>query len=145
MQQFLVPQFIDVENKILGPITVRQFIIMIVVIGMIFVYYKSLDFSAFLFFTIITLVIGAAFAFLKINGTLFHFFLLNVLQTSLRPSLRIWEKEIKQSKEIEREQAIDIVKPVQVVNKSHKKVTSSRLAELSLIVNTGGYYKGEDY
>ena len=27
MQQFVVPQFIDVEDKIIGSITVRQFII----------------------------------------------------------------------------------------------------------------------
>ncbi len=30
MQQFVVPQFIDVEDKILGPLTVRQFLIMLV-------------------------------------------------------------------------------------------------------------------
>ncbi|KKS92044.1 MAG: hypothetical protein UV69_C0039G0006, partial [Parcubacteria group bacterium GW2011_GWE2_43_12] len=30
MQQFVVPQFIDVEDKIIGPITVRQFIIIMV-------------------------------------------------------------------------------------------------------------------
>lgn len=141
MQQFLVPQFIDVESKILGPITVRQFVIMVISIGIIFIYYKTFDFSAFLFATIITLVISAAFAFLKINGTLFHFFVLNVLQTIMRPSLRIWEKESKSNKEVSKEQ---VVMPVKVVKKLGQRVSSSRLAELSLVVNTGGYYQSDE-
>lgn len=144
MQQFLVPQFIDVESKILGPITVRQFVIMVVSIGMIFIYYKALDFSAFLFATIITLVISAAFAFLKINGTLFHFFILNVLQTTMRPSLRIWEKESKSNKEVSKEQAEQVVMSVKVVKKLGQRVSPSRLAELSLVVNTGGYYQSDE-
>ncbi len=144
MQQFLVPQFIDVESKILGPITVRQFVIIVVSVGIIFIYYKTLDFSAFLFATIITLAITVAFAFLKINGTLFHFFILNVLQTTLRPSLRIWEKESRTRKEFSKDQAEEAVTSVQVVAKPGQRISSSRLAELSLIVNTGGYYQGKE-
>jgi hypothetical protein len=30
MQQFVVPQFIDVEDKIIGPISVRQFLTLMV-------------------------------------------------------------------------------------------------------------------
>lgn len=145
MQQFLVPQFIDVENKILGPITVRQFVIMVVTIGLIFIFYKTLDFSAFLFATIMLLVISSAFAFLKINGTFFHFFILNVIQTTLRPALRVWEKEVRDSKLISKEETTEVDMPVQLARKTTKAVTTSRLNELSLVVNTGGYYKGEDF
>ena len=145
MQQFLVPQFIDVESKILGPITVRQFVIIVVSIGVIFIFYKILDFSAFIFATIIISAVSVAFAFLKINGTLFHFFILNVLQTTLRPSLRVWEKESRVGKDASKEQAEEIVTSVQVVNKPGQRISSSRLAELSLVVNTGGYYQGKDY
>ena len=31
MEQFVVPQFIDAEDKILGPLTGRQFVIMLLV------------------------------------------------------------------------------------------------------------------
>ena len=35
MQMFTVPQFIDVEDKIIGPITTRQFIICLVGLGLL--------------------------------------------------------------------------------------------------------------
>lgn len=44
MQQFLVPQFIDVENKIIGPLTVRQFVIFLIAAGFIFLVLKFLLF-----------------------------------------------------------------------------------------------------
>ena len=141
MQQFVVPQFIDVEDKVIGPITVRQFIIMLVGGAFIFVAYKLSDFTLFLlqfvFISAFTLVI----AFVKINGRPIHYFLLNVIQTTRRPKIRVWQKvftndEIKsysQKKEIE-------ILPKTVTK---NKVRASRLAEISLIVDTGGIYQGE--
>ncbi len=149
MQQFLVPQFIDVESKILGPITVRQFVIMIILMGLGFIYYKTLDFAGFLLAAIFSLVIGAAFGFLKVNGAPFHNFLLNVMQTLMRPSLRIWSKDTslrsKSNKEKNDQTDGDMINTIKVVKPTARPVTTTRLAELSLVVNTGGYYKGENY
>lgn len=150
MQQFLVPQFIDVESKILGPITVRQFVIMIVVMGALFTYFKTLDFSGFLLASIFTVALGAAFGFLKVNGAPFHIFLLNVIQTIMRPSLRIWAKDnspvSSKDKDVDIEKKEDdLLNTVKLVSPINKQLSTTRLAELSLIVNTGGYYKGENY
>jgi hypothetical protein len=146
MQQFLVPQFIDVENKILGPITVRQFVIMIVLMGLLFIFYKTLDFSAFILVAIFTLALGAAFGFLKVNGTLFHIFLLNVIQTLLRPSLRVWNKYApNENLQNQKEKNEDDLIAIKLVSQSTKILKATRLSELSLIVNTGGYYKGKNY
>ncbi len=147
MQQFLVPQFIDVESKILGPITVRQFVIMIVVMGALFTYFKTLDFSGFLLASIFTVALGAAFGFLKVNGAPFHIFLLNVIQTIMRPSLRVWAKDNatladKQPDTDKKED--DLLNTVKVIKSPVKQINSTRLSELSLVVNTGGYYKGEN-
>ncbi len=49
MAQYVVPQFITVEDKILGPITVRQFLILLVDTGLMFIFYKIFDFSLFLY------------------------------------------------------------------------------------------------
>jgi hypothetical protein len=146
MQQFLVPQFIDVENKILGPITVRQFVIMIVIMGLLFIFYKTLDFAAFILVSLLILALGAAFGFLKVNGAPFHIFLLNVVQTSLRPSLRVWNKNVKnENLQTEKNKEEDILNDVKLVSPTAKLISTTRLSELSLIVNTGGYYKGEYY
>ena len=73
MEQFTVPQFIDEEDKILGPITTRQFIILLVTAGIIFVEYKIFDFSLFVVSGLITAGVAVALAFGKINGRPFHF------------------------------------------------------------------------
>ena len=47
MDRYNVPQFIDVEAKIIGPITARQFIIMLVACGLTFIWYKTLKPASF--------------------------------------------------------------------------------------------------
>ena len=65
MQQFTVPQFIDVEDKIIGPITVRQFIIMLSGFIIVAVFYKIFDFSAFIVFGFLILIIAGIFSFVR--------------------------------------------------------------------------------
>jgi len=81
MQQFVVPQFIDVENKIIGPITTRQFVIFLVGALFIGAAYKLFDFALFITVGILILGICGIFAFGRINGRPFHYFLLNLIQT----------------------------------------------------------------
>ena len=141
MQQFVVPQFIDVEDKIFGPVTVRQFIITLVGGGLIFIAYKLADFALFLLEGIIIALITFILAFIKINGRPIHYFLLNLTQTSLRTRLRVWQR-IFSTAELKGYMQIKAVElPPQIMTKN--KVRASRLAELSLIVDTGGIYEGE--
>ncbi|HOZ53346.1 MAG TPA: PrgI family protein [bacterium] len=139
MQQFTVPQFIDVEPKIIGPITTRQFLIFLAAALFIFVCYKALDFTAFVLASVFILAVSGTFAFLKINGRPFHFFVLSLIQTIKRPNLRIWNhKAISLEKKEERQvQYENVITP-------DKYFAKNKLAELSLIVDTKGKYKGED-
>src|SRR3989339_346522 len=93
MDQFLVPQFIDVEDKIFGPITTRQFIILLVAGLIIFIAYKLADFTLFIFLLAVLGGFSLVLAFVKINGQVFHYFILNIFQTMRRPSRRIWQKK----------------------------------------------------
>ncbi|MDO8592913.1 MAG: PrgI family protein [bacterium] len=140
MQQFIVPQFIDVEDKIIGPVTTRQFVIMLGGFLIIGVAYKLFDFSLFLAFAIMMLAITGTFAFLRINGRPFHFFVLNLLQTFKRPKLRIWSHTLTELADdfsaVNNQLAAAPASP-------EKHYTASRLAELSLIVDTKGAYRGE--
>ena len=92
MQQFIVPQFIEVEDKIFGPITVRQFIIMMVAGMIVFLTYRYGDFALFVFTLVLLGGLSLILAFVKINGQAFHYFILNIIQTLRKPSLRIWQK-----------------------------------------------------
>jgi hypothetical protein len=141
MQQFTVPQFIDVEDKIMGPITVRQFIIMLSGFVFIGLGYKFFDFSLFLFNGILIFGVSGIFAFLKINGMPFHYFVLNFIQTLKKPSLRVWNNRL--NLEYETEEQETKIAPETSLQKP-KLVTTSRLAELSLVVDTKGVYRGEE-
>ena len=143
MQQFVVPQFIDVEDKIFGPITTRQFLILLVGGISIFLAYRLADFGLFLTLTIIIGGLSLVFAFVRINGQVFHFFLLNIIQTMKKPSLRIWNKQYSK-KELEYLRTRDMIEEVSEIVQ-RKTVKRHHIRDLSLVVNTGGYYKPEDY
>ena len=139
-QKYVVPQFIDVEDKILGPISVRQFIVLIIGTGLIFAAYRFADFSLFILEAFFIVVLTLAFAFLRVNGRPFQFFLINFLQTLKRPKLRIWLQESSR-----------ISTQMPKISRKHKEapleklsLSSSRLAELALVVDTGGAYKQDE-
>jgi hypothetical protein len=142
MQQFVVPQFIDVEDKIIGPITTRQFIILLVTGLIIFILYKILLFTYFVIFDLATFALGGTLAFLRINGQPFHFFLLNFLQTSRKPKVRVWNKE---RTEAELREYMRFAPPPPLPPKPRKEpLSQSKLTEVALIVDTGGIYTPED-
>lgn len=66
--QFQVPQFIESENKIIGDLSFRQFIYLVIP-GLIVVFlFNVLERWLWLVVSSITVGIGAIFAFQKING-----------------------------------------------------------------------------
>ncbi|KKS33515.1 MAG: hypothetical protein UU95_C0029G0010 [Parcubacteria group bacterium GW2011_GWC2_42_12] len=139
MQQYVVPQFIDVEDKVIGPITTRQFIILLVGFLIIGISYKIFDFALFITFALAMLAVAGALAFLRINGRPFHYFILNLLQTLRRPKLRIWYFMASEfNYKIDRE---NFTLAAKIAPEKH--YAASRLAELSLIVDTRGAYRGE--
>lgn len=140
MQQFVVPQFIDVEAKIIGPITAPQFLILLTATLIIALCYRLLHFTPFLIVTIIILGLAGTFAFAKINGRAFHYFVLNILQTTRRPNIRVWNHKVVINEQIEKT-------PIQKIDYQplpKREYKKSRLAEISLIVDTSGKYKGEN-
>ena len=137
--RFIVPQFIDAEDKIWGPLTVRQFVIMILGALFVFLSYKLSDFTLFLFQTVVIILLIIVFAFLKINGAPFHMFLLNVIQTLKRPRIRIWHKEYIKVEDFRGKDELIKVEPTP----QKAFLPNKKLSELSLIIDTGGVYKGE--
>lgn len=142
MQQFVIPQFIDIEDKIFGPITTRQFLILLAGGALVFLGYRYGDLSLFLFMLIVIGGLSATFAFVRIKGQDFHYFILNVSQTMRRPSLRVWRKHYTKAELDYRRQsasAAAAAEPAFV-----KREGRRHIRDLSLVVNTGGYYRGED-
>ena len=87
-------------------------------------------------------LIAGVFAFMKINSQPFHIFFVNFLQTTTRPSLRVWNKEYNET-ELRGFMKVKQEAPLPpTVLKTHPE--STRLRDLTLTVNTGGVYNPEE-
>ena len=128
--RFQVPQFIEVESKIFGPLTLKQFIYLAGGAGMIFLIYISLPF----FFAILLGAPIAAFsialAFLKINNQPFVKIIESALRYFSKPRVYIWKKtEKKTGRSLSSEQ-----KAPEMASEQQTyipKLTRSRLKELA--------------
>ncbi len=66
--QFQVPQFIDIEDKIMGPLTLRQFLYLAAAGAFSFISFFALQTVLWGALTVIMGLIAATFAFIKYNG-----------------------------------------------------------------------------
>lgn len=139
----MVPQFLDVEAKIIGPITARQFIIMLAtLLAEFFIYRIFLNLLFVIGLGVPVLVIGIAFAFAKVNGQPFHYAVISFVQTLRRPMRRVWDKTLSDA-DIRVYLKKDKVAEA-VVIPTKPPLEQSRLSELALVVNTGGVYRSEE-
>ena len=140
--QFTVPKFIDQEDTIIAFVTVRQFLILIVAGILIAICYAVLTFTLFLVGAVVIGVLAAVVAFVKINGRPFHFFLISFVERTKKPPIRVWNKDLTDAelrhyvKVKEGEQKEPIA--------ARRRLSTSHLSQLSLVVDTGGGYQGED-
>lgn len=142
MTQFTVPQFIDAEDKILGPITVRQFVILLVAGLFATLFYKFFDFTLFLLTGAPLLIASGILAFLKVNGVSVHFFALNLIQTFRRPQLRVWDKTVTNQQLREHLKPDVMPSPLPMARKA--PLLRSHIQDLSLLVNTGGMFNPDE-
>jgi hypothetical protein len=96
---YQVPQFIEVEDKIVGPLTIKQFIYIAGGLGMSFAVYRFFP-IAFLGWVIMAIIIGfsLALAFYKINNKPF----INVVESAFKyiigKKLYLWRKTENQKR-----------------------------------------------
>ena len=105
--QFQVPQFIDIEDKIFGPFTFKQFVYLAGGAGIIFVLYKVLP---FFLAVLLGLPLGAfafALAFYKINNKPFIYIVEAYINYLSQNKLYIWKK-VKNKEKKKEEGAVEI-------------------------------------
>lgn len=92
--QYSVPQFIDVQDKIIGPLTVTQFLYILGGVGTLFIFWIiAPSIQIFLIPAVPTIGLFAALAFAKFNGRQFSAFLWSAIQYVIRPKIRWWRRE----------------------------------------------------
>lgn len=91
--RFDVPQFIDVEDKIIGPLTLKQFLFLLaggIVLALSWFY---LPFFLFIIIGLPILVLVLALAFYKVNGRPLITYLLSMLKYHTKPRIYLWRKK----------------------------------------------------
>ncbi len=130
--RFEVPQFIEIEDKIVGPLTWKQFVYLAGAIGLIIALFLS-DLH-FLIFILISLPVGAlagALAFHRINNRPFSVFLESVVKFFTHTRLYLWRREIEQEIVVKEEQR-DSTPPKENLIHSQSIHTLSRKLDLPL-------------
>lgn len=150
--RFKVPQDVQREDTIIGPITLKQLGILGVGGGIAYAIYVSLAKTYFMEIWLppvaIVTCITLAFAFLKIHSLKFHIFLMSFIQYHILPKKRTWIQETgnpfissfdyikdkkKETKALEQKQTKSIEELSEVVDAYGKNITKKE--ELNKIIN----------
>jgi len=87
-----VPKFIQMEPKIVGPLTFRQFLFFAVSTIVAVVIYFMVTFNVFIVSSIILIIGAAAFSYLKIEGKDLQSFVINIFKFLIGSKTFIWKK-----------------------------------------------------
>lgn len=91
--QFNVPQFIEIEDKIIGPLTLKQFFYLTAGAVLVILMWYFLKFWLFLILALPIAALSTALAFVKINGRPFVLFLASMLGYFMKPKIYVWKKK----------------------------------------------------
>ncbi len=122
--KYQVPQFTDIEDKIVGPLTIKQTIYLVGGGGMCFIVYNYLHIYLVVILVPIIAILSVALAFYKVNNKPFIDFLESAFTFYTKQNLYIWKKEEK--KPVASDQSNKSTRQVYV-----PKMSDSRLKELS--------------
>ncbi|MBI3638663.1 PrgI family protein [Candidatus Wolfebacteria bacterium] len=90
--QFQIPQFIDVEDKIVGPLTIRQFLFIAAAGFTSFVLFFLLKFWLWLILTAILVALAVAAAFIKYNSQPLPKVAWLALSFLWKPKMYLWQR-----------------------------------------------------
>lgn len=91
--QYNVPQFIDIEDKIVGPFTAKQTVYLMIGGGILMVAFSFLSFELFVIIAIPTVLLTLAFAFYKPKGVTVSQMLLNIVSYSVNKNIYVWRRD----------------------------------------------------
>ena len=97
--QFQVPQFIERESKIVGPLTLRQFMYLAVPGASAFVLYFIAPANVFIIGTTLLGIIGLVLGFVKAGGRSVPEVLFHALGFSLGPKTYFWASKKRKTGE----------------------------------------------
>ena len=125
--QYQTPQFIEVEDKVFGPLTIKQFIYLAGGAGAAVVVLRIFGFMPGILFTLPLVALALALAFYKVNNKPF----INVMESAIKyfftNKLYIWKKSKPTYEKPEERKTAEAV----VAASFTPKLSNSKLRELT--------------
>jgi hypothetical protein len=110
--QFRVPQFIEVEDKIFGPLSFKQFIYLAGGVGIMYVLYRALPIWISIFLIIPVGILAGLLTFYKVNGKPFVFYLQAGLNYIFSSKLFIWKQRLVKPEDKKKEEVAPVLTSV---------------------------------
>jgi len=137
--RFSVPQFIDVEDKIFGPLTLRQGIYLIGAAGAVYLMYSLLGPLGAFFIGVPLFILAVALAFVKINNRPFVEVASAAFFYTLKKKLYLWKKTPKKVRPTQ-----TVPTQSQTIQPVPTQLTQSRLRSLAFSLDTEEGYQPEN-
>ena len=136
--RFQIPQFIETEDKIVGPFSLKQFLFL--AIGGIFIlslYFGKAGTVALVLVGGPVMAISVMFAFGTINGRPFQEFVLNFFKFNFREHVYTWQKKDDSKLAQKMKQTEKILKKYDRLEKeqAQKPAPTGNLSNMSWVVN----------
>ncbi len=121
-----VPQFINMEAKIIGPLTLRQFLFIAAGGGLIFGLSFILQTGLWIIVSLFIAALSIALAFVKINEQPLYKVIMNAFKFYINPRLYTWKRQPKNKELIKPEKPV-VEKP----KIQQKRLTSEELQKIA--------------
>lgn len=93
MNQVKVPKYLDIEDKVVGPLTLRQFFLLGGSAALGFVLWQLIPVKFIALFAAgIVVLLGAGIAFVRVNERPFQEFLFASIRFYMNPQKYVWQK-----------------------------------------------------
>ncbi|MEX1112312.1 MAG: PrgI family protein [Candidatus Andersenbacteria bacterium] len=137
--RFQVPQFTDVEDKVIGPFTLRQFFMYVGAAMVLIPVYIFSDLSLFITIALPVAGIAAAFAHLKVNGKSLFTVITNALGFFTSSQIYLWRRTAK-------------LRPIQIVDPEWQELVAAQTYEdtsplstaVQILETAGNVVRSED-
>ncbi|MFA5010120.1 MAG: PrgI family protein [Patescibacteria group bacterium] len=139
-----IPQDVTREDKLVGPLTLKQFLYILGAAGIDFIVYQSyalgyLYFPEFLLLAVIVTLFSLALAFMNVNGRPFGVFLLNLLHFSTTGHNLAWYKEPRDVVAAIKIKASDLKDTkTEIQERQSGKQIKMQIEQLASVLDTGG-------
>lgn len=135
--RFKVPQSIDMPDRIVGSLTMIQFVEAVVGGGLAYVLYGSFPAPLNIFFALIVGLFTVAVVFVKINERPFLFYFMAFFKYLFEPKQRVWQRNSREGFEVEIYKAHKDTGP----HIAHKTLNREQIAELANKLDSEGIDK----